>query len=135
MNVRMWEHAATQANIKTLEERGLIRIGPDAGNMGCGEYGLGRMAEPMTIVEAIEAHRVGAAPDSCRALVTSGPTREAIDPVRYLESFFRQAGTCGRSGARRAWWGAALITGPQSAGSHRRPGGACRIGGGHAGGM
>ena len=89
MNVRMWEHAATQANIATLESRGLIRIGPDAGDMACGEYGLGRMSEPMIIVEAIEGHfaGLGARPlAGRRALVTSGPTLEAIDPVRYLSN-------------------------------------------------
>ena len=89
MNVRMWEHPATQANIATLESRGLIRIGPDAGNMACGEYGLGRMSEPMTIVEAIENHFAGPGARPLagrRALVTSGPTREAIDPVRYLSN-------------------------------------------------
>ena len=89
MNVRMWEHPATQANIATLKSRGLIRIGPDAGNMACGEYGLGRMSEPMTIVEAIENHFAGPGARPLagrRALVTSGPTREAIDPVRYLSN-------------------------------------------------
>ncbi len=116
MNVRMWEHAATQANIKTLEDRGLMRIGPDAGNMACGEYGLGRMAEPMTIVEAIEAHfsGPGARPlIGCRALVTSGPTREAIDPVRYLSN--HSSGKQGHAiAAALAGLGAetALITGP-----------------------
>lgn len=116
MNVRMWEHAATQANIKTLEDRGLIRIGPDAGNMACGEYGLGRMAEPMTIVEAIQAHFAGpgARPlTGRRALVTSGPTREAIDPVRYLSN--HSSGKQGHAiAAALAGLGAetALITGP-----------------------
>jgi phosphopantothenoylcysteine decarboxylase/phosphopantothenate--cysteine ligase len=89
MNVRMWEHAATQANIATLESRGLIRIGPDAGDMACGEYGLGRMSEPMIIVEAIEGHFAGPGARPLagrRALVTSGPTLEAIDPVRYLSN-------------------------------------------------
>jgi phosphopantothenoylcysteine decarboxylase/phosphopantothenate--cysteine ligase len=116
MNVRMWEHPATQANIATLESRGLIRIGPDAGNMACGEYGLGRMSEPMTIVEAIENHfaGLGARPlAGRRALVTSGPTREAIDPVRYLSN--HSSGKQGHAiAAALAGLGAetSLITGP-----------------------
>jgi len=94
MNVRMWEHPATQANIATLESRGVLRIGPDAGDMACGEHGLGRMAEPAAIAEAIQSF-FSAAPVSdlsarplagSRALVTSGPTREPIDPVRYLSN-------------------------------------------------
>lgn len=116
MNVRMWEHAATQANIATLEARGLIRVGPDAGDMACGEYGLGRMSEPMAIVAAVEAHF--ADPTSRplagrRALVTSGPTREAIDPVRYLSN--HSSGKQGHAiAAALAGLGAetSLITGP-----------------------
>jgi phosphopantothenoylcysteine decarboxylase/phosphopantothenate--cysteine ligase len=116
MNVRMWEHSATQANIATLESRGLIRIGPDAGNMACGEYGLGRMSEPMTIVEAIENHFAGPCARPLagrRALVTSGPTREAIDPVRYLSN--HSSGKQGHAiAAALAGLGAetSLITGP-----------------------
>ena len=116
MNVRMWEHPATQANIATLEARGLIRIGPDAGNMACGEYGLGRMSEPMTIVEAIENHFAGPGARPLagrRALVTSGPTREAIDPVRYLSN--HSSGKQGHAiAAALAGLGAetSLITGP-----------------------
>ena len=85
MNVRMWEHAATQDNLRVLAERGVHVIGPDEGPMACGEFGMGRMTEPGAIAEAIDdffgAYRrlVGK-----RALVTSGPTFEAIDPVRYL---------------------------------------------------
>ena len=116
MNVRMWEHPATQANIATLESRGLIRIGPDAGNMACGEYGLGRMSEPMTIVEAIENYFAGPGARPLagrRALVTSGPTREAIDPVRYLSN--HSSGKQGHAIAEAlAGLGAetSLITGP-----------------------
>ena len=90
MNVRMWEHAATKANVETLEKNGLIRVGPEAGDMACGEYGLGRMVEPSAIVAAIDRFL---AESACRplsgrrALVTSGPTREAIDPVRYLSNY------------------------------------------------
>ncbi|MBT5109411.1 MAG: bifunctional phosphopantothenoylcysteine decarboxylase/phosphopantothenate--cysteine ligase CoaBC, partial [Rhodospirillaceae bacterium] len=87
MNVRMWEHAATQANVATLESRGVLRVGPVEGDMACGEFGFGRMSEVSDIVTAVGAHfsHSGARPLSGRrALVTSGPTHEAIDPVRYL---------------------------------------------------
>ncbi|MDH3792227.1 MAG: bifunctional phosphopantothenoylcysteine decarboxylase/phosphopantothenate--cysteine ligase CoaBC, partial [Rhodospirillales bacterium] len=85
MNVRMWEHAATKANMALLVERGVMTVGPNEGEMACGEYGLGRMAEAAEILTAIEAYFGTDAPLSGRrALVTSGPTVEAIDPVRYL---------------------------------------------------
>jgi phosphopantothenoylcysteine decarboxylase/phosphopantothenate--cysteine ligase len=84
MNVRMWHHAATQANLSALEKRGVGRVGPGEGPMACGEFGLGRMAEPAEILAAIEA-QLGRGPLSGRrALVTSGPTHEPIDPVRYI---------------------------------------------------
>lgn len=62
MNVRMWEHAATRANVETLESRGVLRVGPGAGDMACGEFGDGRMAEPAEILDAIEAFFRGEAP-------------------------------------------------------------------------
>jgi len=88
MNVRMWEHAATRANIATLASRGVLRAGPVSGDMACGEYGEGRMLDVPEIVGAIETFF--AAPSAerplagRRALVTSGPTREPIDPVRFI---------------------------------------------------
>ena len=85
MNVMMWAHPATQANLATLAARGVRRIGPNSGYLADGEVGPGRMAEPLEIVAAIEkclSHDQRLA--GRRALVTSGPTREAIDPVRYL---------------------------------------------------
>ena len=85
MNVRMWLHPATQTNLKTLSERGVRQVGPNEGDMACGEYGPGRMAEPMEILAAVESYFDSAAPLSGRrALVTSGPTHEPIDPVRYI---------------------------------------------------
>ena len=85
MNVRMWLHPATQQNVETLKARGLHLVGPNEGDMACGEYGPGRMAEPLEILAAVEAFFAEAAPLSGRrALVTSGPTHEAIDPVRYI---------------------------------------------------
>jgi phosphopantothenoylcysteine decarboxylase / phosphopantothenate---cysteine ligase len=87
MNVRMWTHAATVANVETLRQRGVHFIGPNDGAMACNEYGPGRMSEPHEIVAAIEALLGGEKPlAGRRAVVTSGPTREAIDPVRYISN-------------------------------------------------
>ena len=86
MNVRMWEHAATRANVETLEARGIRRVGPVEGDMACGEFGMGRLAEVDAIVAAIETLLGGTVGPLTgrRVLVTSGPTFEPIDPVRYL---------------------------------------------------
>ena len=88
MNVRMWEHAATRANIATLESRGVLRAGPVSGDMACGEFGEGRMLDVPDIVNAVEdyfsAPRADRPLAGRRALVTSGPTREPIDPVRFI---------------------------------------------------
>jgi phosphopantothenoylcysteine decarboxylase/phosphopantothenate--cysteine ligase len=87
MNVRMWTHAATVANVETLKTRGITFIGPNDGAMACNEYGPGRMSEPEEIVAAIEVLLTKERPlAGKRALVTSGPTREAIDPVRYISN-------------------------------------------------
>ena len=94
MNVRMWEHPATQSNIMKLRHRGVYTIGPESGDMACGEHGIGRMSEPQAIAQKIneillndnqttknieQKSLVGR-----KAIVTSGPTIEKIDPVRYL---------------------------------------------------
>ena len=89
MNVRMWEHPATRENIRDLKSRGIGFIGPVEGEMACGEFGLGRMAEPEAIAQAVaktleSAGAPGGRLAGKRAVVTSGPTHEAIDPVRYL---------------------------------------------------
>ncbi|MCI4663732.1 MAG: bifunctional phosphopantothenoylcysteine decarboxylase/phosphopantothenate--cysteine ligase CoaBC [Neomegalonema sp.] len=92
MNVRMWEHPATGRNLAQLRADGVGVIGPDQGDMACGEYGFGRMVEPSMIADAVMRRlEGGAAPDSSalagrRALITSGPTREPIDPVRYVSN-------------------------------------------------
>ncbi len=92
MNVRMWTHAATVANVETLKKRGVTFVGPNDGAMACNEYGPGRMSEPAEIVTAIESMLgatgalAGQSLAGRRALVTSGPTREAIDPVRYISN-------------------------------------------------
>ncbi len=95
MNVHMWEHPATRRNLAQLHGDGIASVGPEIGELADGEYGAGRMAEPATIVTAIEAHFAGFPADAAapprplrgvRALVTSGPTHEALDPVRYLSN-------------------------------------------------
>ncbi|HEV3493313.1 MAG TPA: bifunctional phosphopantothenoylcysteine decarboxylase/phosphopantothenate--cysteine ligase CoaBC [Reyranella sp.] len=87
MNVRMWTHAATVANVETLKKRGVSFVGPNDGAMACNEYGPGRMSEPEEIVAAIEGLLTAERPlAGKRAVVTSGPTREAIDPVRYISN-------------------------------------------------
>ncbi|MBV8394271.1 MAG: bifunctional phosphopantothenoylcysteine decarboxylase/phosphopantothenate--cysteine ligase CoaBC [Alphaproteobacteria bacterium] len=93
MNVRMWLHAATQANVETLKKRGITFIGPNDGAMACNEYGPGRMSEPAEILVAIQSMVASEARPPLqqplagkRALVTSGPTREALDPVRYISN-------------------------------------------------
>jgi len=128
MNVSMWEHQATQENIKVLKGRGIKFIGPEEGNMACGEYGLGRMAEPTVIATAIKklihenmenttkskrnktARLLGK-----KAIVTSGPTHEPLDPVRYISN--RSTGRQGHAiAAALANQGAStvLISGPTS---------------------
>ncbi|MFN3230819.1 MAG: bifunctional phosphopantothenoylcysteine decarboxylase/phosphopantothenate--cysteine ligase CoaBC [Alphaproteobacteria bacterium] len=87
MNVEMWGHPATQRNVATLENDGIMRVGPAAGDLACGEFGSGRLAEVPEIIEAVESFFATDAskPLAGRtALVTAGPTHEAIDPVRYI---------------------------------------------------
>ncbi len=117
MNVRMWDHPATRANLETLKARGVGVIGPNEGAMACGEFGPGRMSEPLEIVAALAdwfAGRDGPKPlAGKRALVTSGPTHEPIDPVRYIAN--RSSGKQGHAvAAALARLGAAvtLVSGP-----------------------
>ena len=88
MNNRMWLHPATHRNIQQLHEWGIVQIGPEIGDMACGEYGPGRMAEPADIVAAITLFFTQKTKSliGLRALITSGPTREPLDPVRYLSN-------------------------------------------------
>jgi len=115
MNVRMWEHEATKANIATLKARGVTCIGPVEGNMACGEYGYGRLSEVSDIVEAIVAQltpKTGPLAGR-RAIVTSGPTHEAIDPVRYIAN--RSSGKQGHAIAAalaRSGADTVLVSGP-----------------------
>ncbi|MDO5603609.1 MAG: bifunctional phosphopantothenoylcysteine decarboxylase/phosphopantothenate--cysteine ligase CoaBC [Paracoccus sp. (in: a-proteobacteria)] len=101
MNVRMWQHPATQRNLAVLRGDGVLVVGPDNGDMACGEYGPGRMAEPAAIAEAIAGALGGPQPSGRlllgpevavgplsgrHVIVTSGPTQEPIDPVRYISN-------------------------------------------------
>ena len=100
MNQGMWRHPATQANRATLETRGARFIGPASGSQACGDIGPGRMVEPEEIVESLQR---GAAPvagllDGLTVVVTAGPTREPIDPVRFISN--RSSGKMGFAVAR-----------------------------------
>lgn len=113
MNVRMWEHAATKRNLATLKGDGIAIVGPNDGDMACGEYGPGRMAEPLEIVAAIEARLADGPLKGKKVLVTSGPTHEPIDPVRYIAN--RSSGAQGAAiGRALAALGAdvVFVTGP-----------------------
>ncbi len=128
MNVRMWLHPATRRNIDRLKDDGVLFVGPGSGPMACGEFGPGRMAEPLAIIEAIEqALAAEAAPSDSlqvvprdsgplsgrRVIVTSGPTYEPIDPVRFLGN--RSSGRQGHAIAQAAIGAGAsvtLVTGP-----------------------
>lgn len=85
MNVRMWEHPTTKANIKKLKEFGYKLIGPEVGDMACGEYGEGKMSDPLVIAEEIDKYFLTQKNNKkFKALVTAGPTNEYIDPVRFI---------------------------------------------------
>lgn len=116
MNVRMWEHPATRRNVSTLRGDGIMFVGPNQGDMACGEYGPGRMAEPLEIVSGIETALAEGPLTGQRILVTSGPTHEPIDPVRYIAN--RSSGAQGTAIARAlAVMGAEVVfvTGPADA--------------------
>jgi phosphopantothenoylcysteine decarboxylase/phosphopantothenate--cysteine ligase len=116
MNVRMWEHPATLRNLATLRGDGVKIVGPNEGDMACGEYGPGRMSEPAEIFAAIMAELEDGPLKGKHILVTSGPTHEPIDPVRYIAN--RSSGAQGTAianaltalGAR-----VSFVTGPAEA--------------------
>lgn len=115
MNVRMWTHPATMRNLATLAGDGVRVVGPNEGDMACGEFGPGRMAEPLEIVAAIEAALADGPLRGKHILVTSGPTHEPIDPVRYIAN--RSSGAQGTAIAQAlAALGARVtfVTGPAS---------------------
>ncbi len=115
MNVRMWHHPATQRNLKTLRGDGVLFAGPNDGEMACGEFGPGRMAEPGEIADAVAAYFEGSAGTlaGVRALVTAGPTQEPLDPVRFIanrssgKQGYAIAGALARAGAQTT-----LVSGP-----------------------
>jgi phosphopantothenoylcysteine decarboxylase/phosphopantothenate--cysteine ligase len=114
MNVRMWLHPANQRNLATLRADGIAEVGPNEGDMACGEFGPGRMAEPAEIVDAIALRLPSTGPlRGRRVVVTSGPTHEPIDPVRYIAN--RSSGTQGLAIAtalRDLGAEVVLVTGP-----------------------
>jgi phosphopantothenoylcysteine decarboxylase/phosphopantothenate--cysteine ligase len=118
MNVRMWLHEATQGNLATLKGRGIAVIGPDDGDMACGEYGPGRLAEPRAIADAVEAALAPAGDlplKGRKVLITAGPTHEPIDPVRYIAN--RSSGRQGYAlaeAARDLGARTILVSGPVS---------------------
>jgi phosphopantothenoylcysteine decarboxylase/phosphopantothenate--cysteine ligase len=117
MNVNMWDNPATQENIKTLKNRGLLMVGPEKGELACGWEGVGRMAEVDTILQAIAALLAPKDLRNEKILVTAGPTREPIDPVRFLSN--RSSGKMGYALAQAAYLRGAevtLITGPTALG-------------------
>ena len=115
MNVRMWMHPATVRNVAQLRNDGVLFVGPDDGEMACGEFGPGRMAEPLQIVSAIEGALSSAKGtlSGKKVVITSGPTHEPIDPVRYIAN--RSSGRQGHAiaaAARDAGANVVLISGP-----------------------
>lgn len=115
MNRSMWAHPATEANCELLEERGVILVGPEVGSQACGEHGLGRVSEPEQIISALRLHEVCGLLAGKRVLITAGPTRESIDPVRYLSNY--SSGKMGYAMAEAAAMAGAqvtLISGPST---------------------
>jgi len=114
MNQQMWQNAAVQANVASLRARGVAIFGPAAGDQACGETGSGRMLEPTQLVEAIAGQLAPPANlGGLRVVITAGPTREAIDPVRYLSN--HSSGKMGyalAAAARACGADVTLISGP-----------------------
>jgi phosphopantothenoylcysteine decarboxylase/phosphopantothenate--cysteine ligase len=111
MNVRMWEHPATRANVETLRERGVELVGPEQGELAEGETGMGRMSEPEVVAARIEEILGGARPGSLsgrRVLVSAGGTREPLDSVRFLGN--RSSGRMGAAIAEEAFRRGADVT-------------------------
>lgn len=115
MNVRMWTHAATQRNLAQLRADDVLFVGPNDGDMACGEFGPGRMAEPLEIVAAVQGALTQGPLAGRHVLVTSGPTHEPIDPVRYIAN--RSSGAQGTALAialRDLGANVTFVTGPAS---------------------
>jgi phosphopantothenoylcysteine decarboxylase / phosphopantothenate---cysteine ligase len=113
MNVRMWLHAATQRNLTALRGDAISVVGPNEGDMACGEYGPGRMAEPAEILAAVEAKLTTGPLMGRHVIVTSGPTHEPIDPVRYIANRSSGAqGTAIAAALRDLGASVTFVTGP-----------------------
>ncbi|KTD68429.1 DNA/pantothenate metabolism flavoprotein [Legionella steelei] len=115
MNHSMWHHPATQANCTILRERGVIFVGPEEGSQACGEYGLGRVSDVQQIMSALRLYDVHQLLVGKKVLVTAGPTREPMDPVRYISNY--SSGKMGYAMAEAAAMAGAqvtLISGPTS---------------------
>lgn len=108
MNQVMWEHSATQANLATLRERGVQICGPGIGGQACGEVGPGRMLGPLELVAALATRFISGALAGLRVLITAGPTREPIDPVRFISN--RSSGKMGYAVAAAAAEAGARVT-------------------------
>ena len=108
MNQQMWAQAATQENCDTLRRRKFLFIGPDAGEQACGDVGAGRMSEPADVVQTLNAHFPSRALEGLHIVITAGPTREAIDPVRFIGN--HSSGKMGFSLARAAIDAGASVT-------------------------
>lgn len=108
MNRAMWDHAATRANVATLEQRGVCLFGPGSGDQACGEIGLGRMLEPEELVGLTAGLFASGRLQGLSVVVTAGPTREAIDPVRFLSN--RSSGKMGYALANAAAEAGAQVT-------------------------
>lgn len=116
MNVRMWEHKATQDNMQILQHRNVTLIGPEEGDMACGEYGFGRLSEPADILTALNNHfNQGKKLSGKHVLITAGPTHEPIDPVRFIGNLSSgKQGYAIAAAARDAGANVTLITGPSN---------------------
>lgn len=113
MNVRMWNHSATQRNIATLQTDAIRFVGPNDGDMACGEFGPGRMAEPAEIIDSIHRQFAQGPLKDMRIVVTSGPTHEPIDPVRYIANRSSGAqGTAIAAALRDLGASVTFVTGP-----------------------
>jgi phosphopantothenoylcysteine decarboxylase/phosphopantothenate--cysteine ligase len=115
MNHQMWTNAATQASVATLGARGVHLLGPASGAQACGETGPGRMLEPDAIVAALAATRVPGPLSGCKVVISAGPTREPLDPVRFISN--RSSGKMGYAvaeAARDAGAEVTLVSGPVS---------------------
>lgn len=108
MNHSMWNHPATQANCTLLRERGIILVGPEEGEQACGEFGFGRVSESEQVINALRLYEVKQLLAGKQVVITAGPTRESIDPVRYISNY--SSGKMGYAMAEAAAMAGAQVT-------------------------